>query len=183
MKVMSKIELEFAGVTLPIGQDEEGRDVVPLKPISDVFGLDWERQRVKAWDKYSVQFFGTCTQQMLGADQRREMVCIRVDRVAAWLFRLNPNSVRAVGNEVGADFLIQKHEEWADLLHEYESRKGGLLQSAGRDRAVNLRLFLAVLREKRVTESAADRMALASVAGTIAAELGVSYQPDLPGTE
>ena len=55
MKVNSRIELEFAGINLPIGKDAEGRDVVPLKPISDVFGLKWSDQHSKLMPKT-----GTC---------------------------------------------------------------------------------------------------------------------------
>lgn len=54
------------------------------------------------------------------ADQHREMVCIRLDRVAAYLNTINPERVRANGNEDGAAFLEQKQEEWDDLIHAYE---------------------------------------------------------------
>lgn len=179
MKVLSKVELEFAGVTLPVGLDEDGREVVPLKPISDVFGLEWERQRKRAQEDYPSRFLGTCTVHMYCAGQVRDMACIRLDRVAAWMFQINPERVRAAGNEVGADFLIQKHEEWADLIHQYETRKGGMLQAASRDKALHIRLFLSVLRAKRDVSNPAERNALARHAAALSAAAGVSYQPDL----
>lgn len=183
MKVQNKIELEFAGVTLPVGQDAEGRDVVPLKPISDVFGLKWEIQRSKVQGGYLARFLGTCTPLMGGADQAREMVCIRLDRVAAWMFQINPERVRANGNDAGADFLIQKHEEWADLIHQYETCKGGMLHATSRERAVNLRLFITAIKTRQSTESAADRKALGHVVAQLANDLDIPYQPDLPGTD
>lgn len=183
MKVVTKIELEFAGVTLPVGQDAEGRDVVPLKPISDVFGLKWEEQRIRVQGDYLARFLGTCTPVIRGADQSREMVCIRLDRVAAWMFQINPERVRAAGNEVGADFLIEKHEEWADLIHQYETRKGGMLEQAGKDRVVKIRTFISAIRARQATESTADRKALGEVVADLAGDLGIPYQPDLPGTE
>lgn len=179
MNIVNKIELEFAGVVLPVGLNDEGRDVVPLKPISDVFGLEWERQRKRAQEGYFARFLGTCTVLMYGAGQDRELVCIRVDRVAAWMFQINPVRVRAAGNEAGADFLIQKHEEWADLIHEYETRKGGMLHASTKDKALNIRLFLSVLRAKRDVTDPAERKALAMHAAALSAAAGVAYQPDL----
>ena len=183
MKVSNKIELEFAGVTLPVVKDEEGRDVVPLKPISDVFGIRWEDQRLKVQRGYLAKFLGTCTPDIRGADQLREMVCIRLDRVAAWMFQINPERVRAAGNEAGADFLIAKHEEWADLIHQYETCKGGMLAHESAARTANLRLFIQAIRTRQRVESKSDRAALWHVVGQLAADLDVPYQPELPGTE
>ena len=47
MKVATRIELEFAGITLPVGKDAEGGDIVPVKPICDMLGLDWKTQYQK----------------------------------------------------------------------------------------------------------------------------------------
>ena len=66
MSVKNKIELEFAGLTLPVVQDEDGRDVVPLKPISDVFGLKWETQRTKVRGPYLSRRLGVVTPLMGG---------------------------------------------------------------------------------------------------------------------
>lgn len=180
MSVKNKIELEFAGLTLPVVQDEEGRDVVPLKPISDVFGLKWETQRTKVRGPYLSRRLGVVTPLMGGGVQELEMVCIRVDRVAAFLNQINPERVRANGNATGADFLEEKHAEWDDLIHEYETRKGGMLENAGRGKAVNLRLYLAVLREKRATSDERDRVALSKHAEALSQQAGIPYQPELP---
>lgn len=179
MKIINKIEIEFAGVLLPVVLNEEGHEVVPLKPISDSFGLRWEDQRTRVQGGYLSSLLGTCTPVIRGADQAREMVCVRLDRVAAWMFQINPERVRAAGNESGADFLIQKHEEWADLIHEYETRKGGMLQAAGQSRAVNLRLFISAINSQQKTSSAGARKALGGAIGQLAGELGLPYQPDL----
>lgn len=206
MKVNSRIELEFAGVSLPIGKDAEGRDIVPLKPISDVFGLSWADVKKKIGavrptcggdipsagsekqpdsrdaSPYLGRLFGVCMGLMYHAGQLREMLCIRLDRVAAWMMQINPERVRAAGNESGAAFLEQKHEEWADLLHEYETRQGGMLQAISgetRTRAINIRLYLSVLRAKHDTADEADRAALTVIAKTLAADAGAPYQADL----
>ena len=52
---MSKIliAIEYAGLQLQIGKNEQGQDITPLKPISDLFGLEWERQRKKTQKFFS----------------------------------------------------------------------------------------------------------------------------------
>lgn len=241
MKVKTRIEIEFANVTLPIVQDRDGREIVPLKPISDVFGLRWEDQRKKtapelptctpdnrgagneilqnsgdlppetlqipvtpsddttytgpekrqaqagtpdnqAAGTYLGRLLGACIAPVPFAGQIRDMLCIRLDRVAAWMMQINPERVRAAGNTGGADFLELKHEEWADLLHEYEARQGGMLAALSgetRAKAINVRLYLSVLRAKRDTTNEGDRKALESLAKTLASDAGAPYQPDL----
>lgn len=182
MKVNSRIELEFAGVNLPIGKDSEGRDIVPAKPISDVFGLSWSDQHKKMQTPYLARRLGVCIGLIPYAGQQREMVCIRLDRVSAYLNQIEPERVRGGGNETGADFLEAKQEEWDDVIHEYETRKGGMLQAISgetRTKAINIRLYLSVLRAKRDTNDEADRAALSTLAKGLAADAGAPYQPDL----
>ena len=199
MKVNSRIELEFASITLPIGKDEEGREIVPLKPISDVFGLKWEDQRQKISQKadtctpeirgagsYLSRRLGTCIVSIPYAGQQREMVCIRLDRVSAFLNQINPESVRGGGNELGADFLEAKQCEWDDLLHEYETRQGGMLaglSDEARSKAIYVRLYLSTLRAKQGTNDERDRKALSALAETLAADAGAPYQPELTETK
>lgn len=182
MKVNSRIELEFAGINLPVNKDGEGREIVPVKPISDVFGLEWGRQHKKMQTPYLTRRLGVCIGLMYHAGQLREMVCIRLDRVSTFLNQIEPERVRGGGNETGADFLEAKQEEWDDVIHEYESRQGGMLQAISgetRTKAINIRLYLSVLRAKRDTSDEADRTALTTMAKALAAEAGAPYQPDL----
>lgn len=200
VKVHNRIEIEFAGVTLPVIADADGRDCIPLKPICDALGVKWEDQRVKfggtcapdnrgagrrkseSADAYLARRLGICNLRPLYAGQTREMVCIRVDRVIGFLLQINPDKVRAAGNAIAADFLEEKHQEWDGVLHEYESRKGGMLQAAtveARTKAVNVRLFVSVMRAKQATEVIEDRRALSEVAAGLAGDLGISYQLEL----
>lgn len=186
MKVNSRIELEFAGITLPIIKDSDGREIVPLKPISDVLELSWTDQHKKVQTPYLTRRLGVCIGLIPYAGQSREMVCIRLDRVSAYLNQIEPERVRGAGNETGADFLEAKQEEWDDLIHEYETRQGGMLQAISgetRTRAINIRLYLSVLRAKRDAADEADRTALTTMAKSLAAEAGAPYQPDLIGQE
>ncbi len=127
-----RISLEFGGAILPIVACDSGKEVVPLKPIVDEIGAQWERQRKRVSDGYLAQRLGTYPVQMYWAGQQREMVCIRLDRVTAYLNSLNPDSIRSAGNEDSADFLERKHEEWDDVLHAYESQHGILVSEKQR---------------------------------------------------
>lgn len=179
MKVINKIELEFAGVTMPVVMGEEGLEMVPAKPIVEAVGAQWKRQWGRMQTPYLTRRLGVSVVHMYYAGQERAVVCIRLDRVAALLNQMNPESVRGAGNEAAADFLEAKQAEWDDLIHQYETRKGGMLSAALKDKALNVRLFLSVLRAKREAVSPAERNALAVQAAALSAAAGVPYQPDL----
>lgn len=207
------MSLQFADVLLPITKDSAGRDVVPLKPISDVFGLDWSTQKRKKSKKRGTcggymppagadlgakndtwtpclggagsdsQWFserlGLCLANVSHGGQAREMVCIRVDRVAAFLNTINPAKVRATGNTKGAEVLARKQAEWDDLIHEYEMAGGMFSRSekaAASARIASIRAFIAVSKEKRSTSNEADRKALNDISARLATDLGVPYQ-------
>ena len=180
-KVIS-IGLAFGGVVLPIANGEDGYERVPLKPICDVIGLKWEEQRLKVQKSYLARRLGTCTPVIRGADQDREMVSIRVDRVASFLSTINPDRVRAAGNIDSADWLEAKHQEWDDVLHQYEVAKGDMFREKSA-RNTTIRTFLAVAKEKRVAPDASDRKALSVILKGLAGDLDIPYQLDLNGTE
>ncbi len=180
-KVIS-IGLVFGGAVLPIVDGEDGYQRVPLKPICDVIGVEWERQRKRVQEGYLARRMGTCTPLMYWAGQEREMVAIRVDRVAAFLSTISPDRIRAAGNADSADWLEAKHQEWDDVLHQYEVAKGDMFrEKSARNTAI--RTFLAVAKEKRVSADDADRKALSAILKGLAGDLNIPYQLELNGTE
>lgn len=185
-KTMIHLELEFSGALLPVELNEQGQQVVPLKPIVEVIGLSWQTQMEKVQGVYLKRRLGTCIQPSLYAGQRREMVCVRLDRVAAYLNTINPDMVRAQGNESSADFLEAKHEEWDNLIDAYE-RGYGILAKNGKGvgrKQPAVRDFLSVLRAKKQADVEQDRKVLELLARQIAEDLGTPYQGDfLDGAE
>lgn len=176
-----KIQLEFAGVLLPVELNEKGQEIVPLKPIADLIGLDWETQRKKVNSDYLSKRLGTCTALMLGdAGQRREMTGIRLDRVAAYLNTISPERVRINGNESAADFLEKKHEEWDEVINAYEQGFGMFVgKKASSRKPPTVRDFLSVLKAKKQAENEQERQVLNTLAQNLAEELGAPFQPEL----
>ncbi len=176
-----KIQLEFAGVLLPVELNEKRQEIVPLKPIADLIGLDWETQRKKVNSDYLSKRLGTCTELMLGdAGQRREMICIRLDRVAAYLNTINPERVRSNGNESAADFLEKKHEEWDEVINAYEHGFGMFAgKKAASRKQPTVRDFLSVLKAKKQAETESERQVMNTLAQNLAEELGAPFQPEL----
>ncbi len=183
---MSKVifSISYAGLTLPVVQNAQGKDCTPLKPISDLFGFKWEEQRKKVTNgEYLSRYLGTCTLDIRGAgDQNREQTCILLKRVAAYLMGINPDKVRAAGNVGGAKFLEEKQEEWADALHDYEEI--GFAANLNHERHQELirkkrMALVSLIGAKNRTAGAGDRGVLTCSIAALAAELGIPYQPDL----
>lgn len=219
---MTKVvfSIQYAGLTLPIGKNVEGRDVTPLKPISDLFGLRWKQQHEKITNSaYLGKYLGVCTLPMWGADSQKQQknetciltsgdagtqkepdsktkiiksevaesqirgqTCILIKRVAAFLMSVNPEMVRSKGNEDGAKFLMEKQEEWADALHDYEEIGVALnlnhIKQQEQLRKARMSL-VQVIGTKNKTVDAADRQTVTAVIAQMSAELGLPYQPDL----
>ena len=182
---MSKVtfSIQYAGLTLQIAKNDRGEDVTPLKPISDLFGLEWERQRKRVTGgNYYPRFFGTCTVHMYGADgQRREQNCILLSRVAAFLSGVSPERVQAAGNLDGADYLIAKQEEWADALHDYEELGVAVNLNHHRVQGAKVNALIRAVALRGKTENQTDRTLMGHLVARLASDIGLPYQPELPG--
>lgn len=131
MKIIS-MQVNFAGVMLPVTTNEQGQQMVPLKPITDIVGIQWERQRTKVRDNEPFKSeLGACVKTCIAGNQKRKQVCIRLDRVAFFLMAINPRQVRAQGNVSASEFLAQKLTEWSDALHDFYVELGKLGVAAG----------------------------------------------------
>ncbi|MBX9612448.1 MAG: phage antirepressor N-terminal domain-containing protein [Burkholderiales bacterium] len=183
---MSKVafSIMYAGLQLPIVKNERCQDVTPLKPIADLFGLSWTDQHKKVTGNHHLtKYLGICLVVNPHADgQKREQTCILLSRVAAYLMSISPERVQSAGNVDGAKFLMEKQEEWADALHDYEELgvAVNLNHAKAQEALRRQRLsFAQMIGLKNKTTAASDRAALSNVIGQMAAELGVPYQLEL----
>ncbi len=182
---MSKVtfSIQYAGITLQIAKNDQGQDVTPLKPIADLFGLEWKRQFRRVTEgSYYPRFFGTCGVPMYTADgQRREQTCILLSRVAAFLSGVSPERVRAAGNLDGADYLIAKQEEWADALHDYEELGVAVNLNHHRVQGAKVNALIRAVALRGKTENQTDRTLMGHLVARLASDIGLPYQPELPG--
>lgn len=168
------LSIQYAGLTLPVIRNETAAECVPLKPICDLFGLQWPSQHAKLQEAWLGNFLGVCILDIQYAgDQTRQMVCIRLNRVAAYLMSLNPTKIRAAGNTSGADFLEAKLTEWADALHDYETF-GVAHNPRHADALLALRRANAIAKASSIKDARVRALALA--------ELGIEPVASLPGT-
>lgn len=182
--------VHYAGLDLPVVKTADGTQVVPLKPISDLFGLRWQKQRQKLTESdFYTSYLGVSgTPRVNSNPTYSDEIFIRLDRVAAYLMTLNPNQIAMQGNIAGADLLKSKLDEWADVLHDYETlgvahnpRHADALLAMKRSE-----LALKIIRLKGQVKSTADRTYLENRLKELAEADGLTYQPDLldsPTTE
>lgn len=183
---MSKIviSIEYAGLQLQVAKNDQGEPVTPLKPIVELLGLRWARQHEKVTGSDHLRrFLGVCVLPMWDAGtQKREQTCILLSRVAAFLMSINPDQVRAQGNENSADFLEQKLTEWADALHDYEELGMAVNLNHARNQDAIRRqreAFARMVGVKNQTRSTSDRQAITHIVQQMAGELGIPYQLEL----
>ena len=183
---MSKVSfsIQYAGLQLQVSKNEQGQDVTPLKPIADLFGLRWSRQLQKVTNKgFLSAHLGACTLQLWCAgNQKREQICIRVDRVIYFLMNISPDQVRTHGNITGAEFLEQKLTEWSDALHDYEEMGEAinLNHLKGQDALRKSRdAFARMITVQNKTPGMPARRALSHLIKQMADELNVPFQIDL----
>lgn len=84
--------MPFHGVELYV-VNHNGEPYTPMKPIVEGMGMDWASQFTKM-----KQRFKTCivkiTMQLPGDEQRREIICLALRKLAGWLQTISPNKVR-----------------------------------------------------------------------------------------
>lgn len=178
------INVVYAGMHLAVIKNAEGDEVTPLKPISDLFGLSWTDQHKKLRNSaWLSRFWGVCIGDIPHASgQNRDQTCIKLIHVSSFISSINPDRVRAAGNEGGADFLEKKSLEWAMALHDYETLGEAINLNHIKHKDAVCRQASALTRiinSKLRTKNAADINALSMAASKVAAELGIPYQVDL----
>ena len=89
---VSTINVPFHGAELYV-VNHNGEPYTPMKPIVEGMGMDWASQFTKM-----KQRFKTCivkiTMQLPGDEQRREIICLALRKLAGWLQTISPNKVR-----------------------------------------------------------------------------------------
>ncbi|EKN5043312.1 phage antirepressor N-terminal domain-containing protein [Yersinia enterocolitica] len=94
--------------------NHNGEPYTPMKPIIDGMGMDWASQFTKLKKRFKTSVV-KITMQLPGDDQRRDVICLALRKLSAWLNTISPNKVRP---EI-RDNVIRYQEECDDVLYEY----------------------------------------------------------------
>jgi hypothetical protein len=92
---------------------KENEPFVAMKPIVANMGLDWETQLRKLSDRFD----STTVKMTVVADdgKLREMICLPLRKLAAWLYSISPNKVAPELR----DKIVQYQEECDEVLWQY----------------------------------------------------------------
>ncbi|HCN5049031.1 TPA: phage antirepressor Ant [Escherichia coli] len=110
---VSTINVPFHGAELYV-VNHNGEPYTPMKPIVEGMGMDWASQFTKIKQRFKTSIV-KITMQLPGDEQRREIICLALRKLAGWLQTISPNKVRP---EI-RDKVIQYQEECDDVLYEY----------------------------------------------------------------
>lgn len=166
---------------------------VSARDTSDVFGLDWRRQKQALLTPDSVILYGVidistsdfadslslCSGYR--ADKQDE-IYLRMDRSTMFVARVSTERMRANGNNEGAEAILAKQLDYAQALHDYETLGIAINRNHFGAEEILCKQRLAVgklIQIKTNTPDLADRRVLSQLIGDAAAEIGAAYQPDL----
>lgn len=160
-------------LTLPVIR-HNGVDYVEAKRIIDYAGTDWRGARKVLQEPDHVNIYGVCHLKMpefvvgggASSPRNQEILCVRLDRVAIYLCRINVRHMRAQGNADAADRLVVKIKEWATALHEYETKGVAVKKST-------LHELTALNKMRHMTTCPAERESLTTLIHQAYAEMGV----------
>ncbi|EJC0020911.1 phage antirepressor N-terminal domain-containing protein, partial [Salmonella enterica] len=110
---VSTINVPFHGAVLYV-VNHNGEPYTPMKPIVEGMGMDWASQFTKMKQRFKTSIV-KITMQLPGDEQRREILCLALRKLAGWLQTISPNKVKP---EI-RDKVIQYQEECDDVLYDY----------------------------------------------------------------
>ncbi|HHR9169229.1 TPA: phage antirepressor N-terminal domain-containing protein [Salmonella enterica subsp. enterica serovar Warragul] len=151
---VSTINVPFHGAELYV-VNHNGEPYTPMKPIVEGMGMDWASQFTKMKQRFKTSIV-KITMQLPGDEQRREIICLALRKLAGWLQTISPNKVKP---EI-RDKVIQYQEECDDVLYEYWT-KGKAENPRGN-------------ADKTTTD---DRTPLRGLVNRIMGKTGIHYQP------
>lgn len=163
MKSPIHISIAFGDAILPVIDCEDGHQRVPLKPIVDQIGVKWETQRLKIqpehylWQRLGAEITTLKGGETWGKQGNPTHLCIRIDRVTAFLNTLNPQNIRGMGNHDAADWLEAKHSEWDDALHHYETDGFAIKESQDARQLINTLSQIDRIKDKTIKRIAAEK--------------------------
>lgn len=164
----------FHGVTLQV-ITYNGTKYVPARLLIELAGNVWRRAKHTIISGDNAILYGTTTIQIQNLDIEShtsvkliELLCLQLDRIYIYLARINTNMMKAKGNVDAANSLLLLQIEWAQVLHDYETK--GI---ATKDKNKNDTSELMNLMKLRQMANPAEKIAFTRLLHQKMAELGL----------
>ncbi|EOD3207889.1 phage antirepressor N-terminal domain-containing protein, partial [Salmonella enterica subsp. enterica serovar Newport] len=90
--MINTMTVPFYGNSLYV-VNHNGEPYTPMKPIVEGMGMDWASQFTKMKQRFKTSIV-KITMQLPGDEQRREIICLALRKLAGWLQTISPNKVR-----------------------------------------------------------------------------------------
>ena len=179
--------IHFHGLTLLV-VEHAGLEYVPLKPLSDLAGIDWRNTKRNMESPENVELLGVrwLKEPIFAASGGHmtptpDALFIQLDRARMYLARINTARMAANGNVSAARMLLDLQIEWAEALHAYETT-GVAVKKGHREARAEL---IGLLKVRGTPPTPAERIAISALISETFASLGqplpAPAQHELPG--
>lgn len=173
--------IHFHSLTLMV-YSHDSVQYIKAKDLTDLIGMDWRSAKSTIQTEDNVVLYGTkrltapeavntvgdIAHQNDSESNQNSLLCIRLDRARMFLARINTSRMTGQGNIEAAEALLKLQVEWAQVLHDYETKgHASKDKTEGQEkRLINL------IRTLNQTKDTHIKHMLRSRIETLSAELG-----------
>lgn len=86
-------------VSITLTNDENNRELVPIRPICEALGIDYSTQLQKLKEDEDLSSTVGLSPTVATDGKEREMVCLPYEFIFGWLFTINPKNVNEEARE------------------------------------------------------------------------------------
>jgi len=104
--------------------NDNGTQLIPVRPICEALGIEFEPQRRKINEDEFLSSVATLEASTGSDGKTYEMVCIPLKYVFGWLFTINPKNVKEEARESVAKYRAKCY----DVLYEHFAEKSEFLE-------------------------------------------------------
>lgn len=101
----TKTIAQVNNVAIVAGNDAS--KLVPIKPICEALGIDFDSQRKKLKDDEDLNSTTVLSTVVAADGKEREMLCLPLEFVFGWLFTINPKNVKPEAQEAVRSYRMQ----------------------------------------------------------------------------
>lgn len=174
--------LHLHGDTLFV-YDHEGQHYVNAKSIADFAGLTWRSAKKALLSPRNTKLFGIVdlNEPEMTPEGHLKVtplnLLMRVDRVYLYLAGIDTERMAANGKEDEADYLLTLQIEWAEALHDYETKGIAIKRSHLSHKTSAIRELNQLIRSRQSLKPGSEHSALTHLIHQLMTELGCPVSP------